>query len=208
MRSSLHAGIQGPSYLLPSCSAIHQGLVSCWQKREDREHRGSGSFRDQAWKWHTSLPPISTGQNTATWASASHKKSGKCHPAMCSGKKWKQDLVKHGSPSHPPNTFKGVTKMSTVQFSCSFVSDSLWPHGLQHTRPPCPSPTPGVYSNSCPLSRWYHPTISSSAVPFSSLLQSFLGLFKWVSSLHQVAKVLEFQLQRQSFQWIIRTNSL
>ena len=46
-------------------------------------------------------------------------------------------------------------------------------HGLQHTRPPCPSPTPGVYSNSCPLSRWYHPTISSSVVPFSSCLQSF-----------------------------------
>ena len=52
-------------------------------------------------------------------------------------------------------------------------SNSLWPHGLQHTRLPCPSPTPTVYSNSCPLSRWYHPTISSSVVPFSSCLQSF-----------------------------------
>ena len=50
---------------------------------------------------------------------------------------------------------------------------SLWPHGLQHVWPPCPSPTPGVYSNSCPLSRWYHPTISFSAFPFSSHLQSF-----------------------------------
>ena len=55
----------------------------------------------------------------------------------------------------------------SVQFSCSVVSDSLWPHGLQHTRPPCPSPTPRVYSNSCPLSRLCHPTISSSVVPFS-----------------------------------------
>ena len=62
---------------------------------------------------------------------------------------------------------------STVQFSHSVVSDSLWPHGLQHTRPPCSSPTPGAYSNSCPLSRWCHPTISSSVVPFSSCLQSF-----------------------------------
>ena len=53
------------------------------------------------------------------------------------------------------------------------MSDSLWPHGLQHARPPCPSPTPGVDSNSCPLSRWCHPTISSSVVPFSSCLQSF-----------------------------------
>ena len=55
------------------------------------------------------------------------------------------------------------------------MSDSLRPHGLQHTRPPCPSPTPGVCSNSCPLSWWCHPTISCSVVPFSSCLQSFLA---------------------------------
>ena len=53
------------------------------------------------------------------------------------------------------------------------MADSLQPHGLQHARLPCPSPTPGVYSNSCPLSRWCHPTISSSVAPFSSHLQSF-----------------------------------
>ena len=53
------------------------------------------------------------------------------------------------------------------------MSDSLWPHGPQHARPPCPSPTPRVYSNSCPLSRWCHPIISSSVVPFSSCFQSF-----------------------------------
>jgi len=62
-----------------------------------------------------------------------------------------------------------------VQFSHSVVTDSLWPHGLQHTRLPCPSPTPGAYSNSCPLSRWCHPTIPSSVVPFSSRLQPFLA---------------------------------
>ena len=62
---------------------------------------------------------------------------------------------------------------SSVQFSRSVVSDSLRPHGLQHTRPPCPTPTPGVYPNSCPLSQWCHPTISSSVVPFSSHFQSF-----------------------------------
>ena len=62
--------------------------------------------------------------------------------------------------------------MHSVQFSRSVVSHSLQPHGLLHTRPSCPSPTPGVYSNSCPLSRWCHPTISSSVVPFSSCLQS------------------------------------
>ena len=61
----------------------------------------------------------------------------------------------------------------SVQFSHSVVSNSLKPHGLQHVRLPCPSPTPGVYSNSCPLSQWYHPTISSSVIPFSSCLQFF-----------------------------------
>ena len=65
--------------------------------------------------------------------------------------------------------------LSSVQFSRSVVSDSLQPHGLQHARPPCPSPTPGVYSNSFPLSWWCHLTISSSVVPFSSHLQSFLA---------------------------------
>ena len=59
-----------------------------------------------------------------------------------------------------------------VQFSHSVVSDSLRSHGLQHARPPCPSPAPGVHPNSCPLNRWCHPTISSSVIPFSSCLQS------------------------------------
>ena len=63
------------------------------------------------------------------------------------------------------------TRLSSVQFSHSVVSDSLRPHELQHARPPCPSPTPGVHSNSCPWSRWCHPAISSSVVPFSSCPQ-------------------------------------
>ena len=63
--------------------------------------------------------------------------------------------------------------ISSVRFSCSVVSDSLRPHGLQHVRLPCPATTPGIYSNSCPLSWWCHPTISSSVGPFSSHLQSF-----------------------------------
>ena len=62
---------------------------------------------------------------------------------------------------------------SAVQFSHSVVSDSLRPHGLQHARPPCPSPTPGVHPNPCPLSRWCHPTISSSVIPFSFCPQFF-----------------------------------
>ena len=92
----------------------------------------------------------------------------------------------------------------SVQTSLSVVFDSLWPHGLQHARLPCLSPTPGVYSNSCPSHRWCHPTISTSVVPFSSPfnLSHHQGLFQWVSSSHQAAKVLAFRLQPQSFQWI------
>ena len=63
--------------------------------------------------------------------------------------------------------------ISSVQFSHSVESDSLPPHGLQHARPPCPSPTSRIYSNSCPLSQWCHPTISSSVIPFSFHLLSF-----------------------------------
>ena len=65
------------------------------------------------------------------------------------------------------------TMKYSVQFSRSVRSNSLQPHGLQHARPPCPSPTLGVYPNSCPLSRWCPPTISSSVVPFYSCLKSF-----------------------------------
>ena len=68
--------------------------------------------------------------------------------------------------------FKQCLQFSSVQFSRSVMSDSLRPHESQHTRPPCPSPTPGVHSNSCPSSRWCHPAISSSVVPFSSCPQS------------------------------------
>ena len=68
-----------------------------------------------------------------------------------------------------------VCQFSSVQFSRSVVSDSLQPHESQHARPPCPSPTPGVYSNSCPSSWWCHPAISSSVIPFSSCPQSFLA---------------------------------
>ena len=74
----------------------------------------------------------------------------------------------HGKPQSI-----SINAISSVQFSLSVMSDSLRPHGLQHARPPCPSPTPGAHSNSCPSSRWHHPTISSSVVPFSSCPQSF-----------------------------------
>ena len=84
-------------------------------------------------------------------------------------------------------SYFSVNSHSSVQFSLSIMSDSLWTHESQHARPPCPSPTPGVYSNPCPSSWWCHPTISSSVVPFSSCPQSLLAsgsfpmsqLFAW-----------------------------
>ena len=86
-----------------------------------------------------------------------------------------------------PDAKDSLLPQKSVQFSHSVVSNSLWPHELQHTRPPCPWPTPGVYSNSCPSSRWCHPAISSSVVPFSSCPQSLPAsgsflmsqLFEW-----------------------------
>ena len=88
------------------------------------------------------------------------------------------------------------SQFSSVQFSRSVMSDSLQPHESQHTRPPCPSPTPAVHPNSCPSSWWRHPAISSSVVPFSSCPNpsQHQNLFQWINSSHEVAKVLEFQL--------------
>ena len=110
----------------------------------------------------------------------------------------------------------GAWNVCSVQFSHSVASDSLRPHESQHTRPPCPSPTPGVYPSPCPSSRWCHPVISSFVIPFSFCPQSFPALgrifffidFQWINSLHEVAKVLEFQLQHQSFYWTPRTSLL
>ena len=96
------------------------------------------------------------------------------------------------------------------QFSHSVLSNSLRLHELQHARPPCASPTPRVHPNPCPLSRWCHLTISSSVLPFSSCPQSLpaSGSFKWIHSSRQVAKILEYQFQHQSFQWTPRTDFL
>ena len=94
---------------------------------------------------------------------------------------------------------------SSVQFSRSVVSDSLWPHESQQARPPCPSPTPGVHSDSCPSSPWCHPAISSSIVPFSSCPQSLTAsesfqLFAWGDQSTGVsASVYSFQKKSQGW---------
>ena len=107
----------------------------------------------------------------------------------------------------------GGAMVSLVQFSHSVVSNSLWPHGMQHARPPCPSPTPRVDSNSCPLSRWCHPTISSSVIHFSSHFQSFPAsgsfqmsqFFTWGGQsigVSDSASVLRMHIQNWSLGWI------
>ena len=90
------------------------------------------------------------------------------------------------------------------------MSDFLWHHGLQHARFPCSSPSPGVCLYPCALSWWCCLTISSSATPFSLAFHfpQHQGLFQWVGSLHQVVKVLEFQSQHQSFQWLFGVDFL
>ena len=98
----------------------------------------------------------------------------------------------------------------SVQFSRSVVSNSLQLHEPQHARPPCPSLTPRVHPNPCPLSWWCHPTTSCSVIPFSSCPQSFpaSGSFQKSQLFASGGQVLEFQLQHQSFQWIFRADFL
>ena len=101
-----------------------------------------------------------------------------------------------------------IVQFSSVQFSHSVMSDSSWPHELQHARPPCPSPTPGVHSDSHPSSRWCHPAISSSVVPFSSCLQSLPAsesfptsqLFTWGGQSTGVSALASF-LPKKSQGW-------
>ena len=101
-------------------------------------------------------------------------------------------------PEVPTKTFQ------LLLLSHQVVSSS--PHGVQHTWPPCPSPSPGVFPSSCPLYRKCHPTISSSSPAFN--LSQLQDLFQWIGSLHQVAKILELQLQHPCFQWVFRVNFL
>ena len=103
-----------------------------------------------------------------------------------------------------------IMEYSVSQYRRSVVSNSLRPRESQHARPPCPSPTPGVYSNSHPSSQWCHQPSHplSSPSPSAPNPSQHQGLFQRVNSSHEVAKVLEFHLQHQSFQWTPRTDLL
>ena len=163
--------------------------------------------------WVASEAHLPTPHHTQllSWPSVLSKKHEKETTEMNSHEILRRKLTLILMNANDPhlNLRAGVV-LSSVRFSCSVMSDSLWPHGPQHTRPPCPSPTPGVYPDSSPLIWWCHPTscpLSSPSSPIFNLSQH-QGLFQWVNSLHQVAKVLKFQLQHQSFQWTPRTDLL
>ena len=140
-------------------------------------------------------PPLSLGE-TAMW---SHRTlSSRLLDAAALWKHQDSPVISpicHRSWWFPLKDAISITSFQPLLlFSHSVMSNSLPPHGLQHTRLPCPSPTPGAYSNSCPLSRWCqpsHPLLSPS--PPALNLSQHQGLFKWVSFSHQVAKVVEFQ---------------
>ena len=96
----------------------------------------------------------------------------------------------------------GPNKHLSLLFSCPVMSSPLHPHGLQHARPPYPSPSPEVCPSSCPLNPWCHPAISSSDTFFSFCLNlsQHEGIFQWVNCSHQMIKILELQIHHQSFQ--------
>ena len=117
---------------------------------------------------------------------------------------WKEVMVRQKLSSDKPDL------KSSVQFSRSVMSNSLWSHGLQHARLPCPSPTPGACSNSCPSSRWCHQTTSSSVVPFSSCLQSFpaSGSFQISQVFASGGQSIGVAASASPFQWTPRTDLL
>ena len=130
-------------------------------------------FRNRIVKWwtHGLFLLVRPGQ----WDKFSHPHRGQS-PASVSRSKditWPDKSRPTWSPHNESLQPQAPLLWSSVQFSCSVVSDSLWPHEPQHDRPPCPSPTPGVHPNQCPSSQWCHPTISSCVIPFSSCPQSF-----------------------------------
>ena len=129
---------------------------------------------------------------------------------QCTGVSALASFLPKKSQGWSPSEWTGWISLQSKWLSVTQSCPTLWLHGLQQARLPCLSPSPRVCSNSCLLSWWYHPTISSSIIPFSSCLQFFpsSGLFQWVGSSHQMDKALEPQFQHQSFQWVFRVNFL
>ena len=129
---------------------------------------------------------------------------------------WTEELVGYSpwghKESHTTEKLTHTSKLyfSSLQFCRSVMSDFLQPHELQHARPPCPSPTPGVHPNSCPSSRWSHPAISSSVVPFSSCLQFFpaSGSFQMSQRFTSGGQSIGVSASASVLPWTLRTELL
>ena len=144
-----------------------------------------------------------TGSDSGTWGSLRQdiKREGHDKDVCCK-------ILFRICPNLNFHVFLSTVCFSSVQLSCSVVSDSLWPHESQHARPPCPSPSPGVHSNSRPSSQWCHPAISSSVIPFSSCSQSLQAsesfpmsqLFAWGGQSTGVSALASF-LPKKSQGW-------
>ena len=168
--------------------AIIRGSPCRW--KEAQAHRERACVGNGGWGWWRFLSfihvfSIPSKMKKSSLLKTMHGLVSRCTLFICSQMappvSWSEIILLQRTGSTIQNKMKGncfwwenilIETYSSVQFGRSVVSDSLRPHGLQHT-PPCPSPTPGVYPNSYPASWWCHPTISSSVVPFSSCPQSF-----------------------------------
>ena len=175
-----------------------------------------GWVRGRGWRQQTdekstrSSEALSTEEHMRGWGSAagppprsSAGRAGNSHQLPTSSLSIPGDVVGVDSElAVPMSAF-----LLLLLFSHPVMSDSLWPHGLQHTRPPCPSPPLRVCPSLCPSHQWCRPAISSSDALFSFCPQSFPasgGFFQWVICSHLMTKILELQLQHESFQWIFR----
>ena len=184
-----------PQHVLPIIP--DKGCAAVWPSRTPREAGAPGRVTPGGGS--SSCPPLESKMAAGTPVPT----PGLVEVVPCLRERARGERSPSGNPTPPLALL--------LLFSCSVVSNSLWPHGLQHPRYPCPSPFPRACSNSCPLRLWCHPIISSSGIPLSSCLQSFPAsgsfLMKRPPS-HQVARVLELQLQHQSFQWMFRIDFL
>ena len=168
--------------LPPSLAAFLDTLGICLPHPQHLPLSGMRDSGSSSWLWRVQLSSRPSAHVVQSWQS------------LCSGEGW---------GSWPRLSGLGSCYLL---FSHSVMSDSLWPHEQQHTRLPCPSLSPRVCSDSCPSSRWCH-RLSPPSPPAVNLPQH-QDLSQWVRSSHQVAKVVEFQLQHQSFQWIFRVDFL
>ena len=212
--------------------SIDMSLSKLWELVMDREARRAACWSPRGYKeWDTSeqlnnnftsedtrfreVKPLASSHTTAMWHSWDLHPGGRKLSGQVLPKSWVWLPAPVCVPERPwasyltslSRSFPRI-KRGHLLFSCSVMSDSLWPQGLQHARPLCPSTSPKLCPSSCHCFghdiQPTHPLMPSS--PSSLNLSQHQGLFQWVSCLHQMTKILEFQLQHQSFEQVFRVD--